>query len=206
MSHTTVTAYLNVSDDVLSLAAEVEGHTTLSLIDFQEQIDASATQRIAGAPTGLIAKLRGGKTYNTKTGGDGTQASDYTLATDLDQYKTEAMVLCDVEATRRLELGVEYPEASGNMFSFSTPVQINLNGMRHGRSRLTFPYRISTVDNQDSHDLVDVADCDTLYDVMFDEKSALIQDINTVKHNIRRAVDPAAVDAVATSYLAGGAP
>lgn len=121
----------------------------------------------------------------------------------LGDYKTEKMELCDLECSRRfVAVGVEYPAASGKFFSLSVPAQLNLNGLRHGRARLSFPYRISTVDNQDSHQLADVADCDAFYDAAFDAKAALIAGVNAAKESVRVAVDVAAVDAAVASYLA----
>ncbi len=124
----------------------------------------------------------------------------------LSDYKTEKMALCDLECQRRFTVvGVEYPAASGKFFSLSIPAQLNFNGLRHGLSRLDFSgggYRISTVDNQDSHQLADVADCDALYDTAFDAKAALIAGVNAVKHSVREAVDVAAVDSAIAAYLA----
>lgn len=126
----------------------------------------------------------------------------YSLA----DYKTAKMILCDEECRRRIAVGVEYPAASGKFFSFSVVAQINLNALKHGRAGLTFPYRISTLDNQGSHELADVADCDAFYDAAFDQKGDTLEDVNTVKQNIRVAVDFAAVDTTSASYLGGGAP
>lgn len=121
----------------------------------------------------------------------------------LTAYKTAKMGAVDLECVRRIGLGFTY---ATKQFSFSLPAQINLNGLRHNQARFIFPIKASTLDNQDSRDIADAADAQAMYETASDAKLALLKDCNTVKHNVRGAVDKAAVDTAAASYLGGGPP
>jgi len=70
-------AFLNTNGDVLGLSS-----TDISLATYQTDFDPTATERIVGAPDGLITKYRAGKWgnpdwYSRKTSGDGTHIDDY---------------------------------------------------------------------------------------------------------------------------------
>lgn len=77
----TCTIYLDAAGDVLACAAEMEGHTTVSLAEFQAT-EPTCTERIPGGPLGL-RRLRDSGTiasfHHRKTGGQsGTDLSHYT--------------------------------------------------------------------------------------------------------------------------------
>ena len=125
----------------------------------------------------------------------------------LDDYKTAIMGLADLECQRRFALGFTH---STKQFSLSLPAQINHNAGQHRKAKWTtdakFPLNVSTIDNQDSLSLADEAALDAITDAAGDYALTTHQDCQTVKNNIRAAVDVAAVDTTASSYLGGGAP
>lgn len=124
-------------------------------------------------------------------------------ANALATYKTAKMGAVDLECVRRISLGYTY---ATKQFSFSLPAQVNLNGLRHNQARFTFPLKASTIDNQDSYDIPNMADAQSMYETASDAKLTLVSDGNTVKHTVRGASTKGAVDTAAASYLGGGPP
>lgn len=159
--------------------------------------DAGETLR-SDAPDGAKVKKPGAASWSRWDG-----AAWVTATPSLDEYKLWIAAKANAEYTRRVGLGYTY---ASKTFSLSHSAQINLNGLKHNRARLTFPYRISTLDDADSYELADIADADAIYDAAFDKEWDLMKDCNTCKNNVRNAIDVAAVDATAASYLSGGDP
>lgn len=173
------------ADDITCIGVHADFADSPKVFQFS-RTHALGTDRAA-----IVADLETFLRANSRTG--------HTLA----EYKTEKMAFVDAECTRRILLGFSY---AGKSFSFSIVGQVNLNGLKHARNRLVFPYRVSTQDNQDSYELVNVADCDAFYEAGFDHKAAALADCNIVKNTVRGAVDAAAVDTAVESYLTGGDP
>lgn len=122
---------------------------------------------------------------------------------DLDAVKAAKIVEVNRHVAGRLKAGFTY---GGKQLSLSREAQINWLGLATKSARLTYPYVIRTIDELDTYTITDAADAVALSDAAFDAVEAILADSRTVRTNVLAAVDAAAVDTAAASWLSGGAP
>lgn len=124
-------------------------------------------------------------------------------APNLAAHKELVRSQVDGEIRRRILQGFVY---GGVTLSLSREAQINWLGLDAKAGRLTYPYTIRSINDQATYAIVDEADAHALADAAFDAVEAILANGRTVKASVMDAVDVAAVDAAAQSWLAGGSP
>lgn len=85
-----------------------------------------------------------------------------TIPIPLEAYKEMVIGQIKEQRTDQLDnvIRAEYPPGSGKMFSCSTTSQINWGNLTvlDDRGLVTYPFTVTTWDEQDTYDLVDAAD------------------------------------------------
>jgi hypothetical protein len=215
----TTRAYLDASGNVLAAPREYDGVTYRTLAQFQAEVDDTATEVVVGAPgevrpkqTGVLVRtdpnnLGDQYQHHQRTTGDGTEIGHYTLADDLDRYKSLLMGLCDEYCESKIVNGpgFEWPVSSGQCFSLSSHAQVKWNGMLLAKDSFDYvndPPKVRTKDDLVEYTISSAADLQGMWDSAMSTVRTFLDDGRQCKADILAASTPAAAKAVLDAYMA----
>ena len=121
----------------------------------------------------------------------------------LDRAKDDIFRKVDVETQRRIDAGFEYPASSGKFFSLGHEGQLNLLAMHVRAAVITYPHLMLTIDSRDSHLVLTAVDALAMVEAGLAAKEAVLAGGRSVKVNVLAAVDLAAAEAAAATWLSG---
>jgi hypothetical protein len=119
----------------------------------------------------------------------------------LDEYKDLKNNSIDRRTGELIELGFEFPPASGKLFSLSPNAQTNILALDHTRDdvSMTYPINYNTIDDKDVYAVPDSATLHNMYLTALSVKKSHLDSGTLLKDDVRAAVDEAAVDLVTDS-------
>jgi hypothetical protein len=119
---------------------------------------------------------------------------DATIATHaLAIAKARKFIAIDARTDQLIAEGFTY---SAKQFSITLSAQNKIMGSHQIRAGLSYPLSWNTLDDNDSYDIVDIADLEAFYLAAFAELRGHLDSGTALKASVRAAADVAAVDAV----------
>lgn len=116
----------------------------------------------------------------------------------LSDYKSLKINAIDRRTDELVELGFEFPAASGNIFSLSPSAQTDILALDTTRDdpSVSYPINYNTIDDKDVYAVLDSATMHNMYLAAFNTKKGHLDSGTVLKDLVRAAVDESGVDAV----------